>query len=233
MADFLCDLAGDDAVVSWASRVVRSATGAESAVKGEPGTDPAAAWHRRAGGELRRCEPAWPGPVHPGPHGRGAERSRLVRRGAAPHAVRRHPAPARLVAARLDRADLTGADLREADLTQARLIGADLREARMTGARLDRAVLVGATLDPGALATTASTFGTAVPGSPAQVQMGHASTVNAVAAAPGGLLATGHADGAVRLWDPDRAWLRHSLTPCGRRWSTLPTGKPPLRNGPG
>ena len=103
----------------------------------------------------------------------------------------------------------------------------------MTGARLDRAVLVGATLDPGALATTASTFGTAVPGSPAQVQMGHASTVNAVAAAPGGLLATGHADGAVRLWDPDRAWLRHSLTPCGRRWSTLPTGKPPLRNGPG
>ena len=119
---------------------------------------------------------------------------------------------ARLVAARLDGADLTDADLGDADLTQARMIGADLRDACLTGARLDRAVLVGATLDPGALAMTASTFGTAVPGSLAQVQRGPASTVNAVTAVPGGILATGHDDGTVRLWDPTTGAALRTLT---------------------
>jgi hypothetical protein len=33
MVDFLCDLAGDDVVASWAHRVVRSSTGAESTAR--------------------------------------------------------------------------------------------------------------------------------------------------------------------------------------------------------
>jgi WD40 repeat protein len=103
----------------------------------------------------------------------------------------------------LDGADLTGADLREADLSQARLIGADLRAARLAGAHLDRTVLVGADLDPGGLTRAASTFGTALPSSPAQVQLGSTSSISAVAAIHGGdILPSGHADGTVRLWDP-------------------------------
>ncbi|MGH3687485.1 MAG: pentapeptide repeat-containing protein [Pseudonocardiaceae bacterium] len=203
MVDFLCDLAGDDAVVSWASQVARSATGAELAAK----ANAALILQRRgitvqavnyAGTDLRGKDLS----THDFTEAdltaadlSGAVLPRALR-GATLHR-------AQLVAAQLNGADLTGADLREADLSRARLIGADLRATRLAGAQLDRAVLVGATLDPGGLDEAASTFGTALPGLPAQVQLGSTSPIGALAAIHGGdILTTGHDDGTVRLWDP-------------------------------
>ncbi|MGH3900563.1 MAG: pentapeptide repeat-containing protein, partial [Pseudonocardiaceae bacterium] len=203
MVDFLCDLADDDAVVSWASRVARSATGAKSTAK----ANAALILQRRgitvqavnyAGADLRGRDLSthdFTGADLTAADLSGAVLPRALR-GATLHR-------AQLVAAQLDGADLTGADLREADLSQARLIGADLREACLTGARLDRAVLVGADLDPGGLTEAASTFGTASPNSPAQVQLGSTAPIGAIATIHGGdILATGHDDGTVRLWDP-------------------------------
>ncbi|MGH3697805.1 MAG: NACHT domain-containing protein [Pseudonocardiaceae bacterium] len=203
MVDFLCDLAGDDAVVSWASRVARSATGADSAAK----ANAALVLQRRgitvaavnyAGADLRGKDLSiqdLTGADLTAADLSGAVLPRRLR-GAILHR-------AQLVEARCDGADLTGADLREADLRRARLIGADLRAARLAGARMDRAVLVGADLDPWGLTGAASTFGTALPSSPAQMQLGSTSSISAVAAIHGGdILATGHADGVVRLWDP-------------------------------
>ncbi len=215
MVDFLCDLAGDDAVVSWASRVARSATGAESTAK----ANAALILQRRgitvqavnyAGADLRGQDLSTQDLT--GADLSAADLSGAVLPRALRGAILRR---AQLVAARLDGADLTGADLREADLSQARLIGADLQRARLTGAQLDRAVLVGATLDPGALDGAASTFGTAFPSAPAQVQLGSTSPISAVAAIHSGdILATGHNDGTVRLWDPATgAALRHPARP--------------------
>ncbi len=203
MVNFLCDLAGDEAVVSWASRIVQSSAGAESAAKAN-----AALILQQRGIVVRAMN-------YRGEDLRGrdlsnqdltaADLSAADLSGAVlPRALRganiRH---ARLVAARLDGSDLTDADLRDTDLTRAQLIGADLRRAKLTGARLDRAVLVGAALDPRALATAASTFGTAFSTWRAQPQIGPASIGYAVTIVPGGILATGHGDGTVRLWDSD------------------------------
>ncbi|MGH4016248.1 MAG: WD40 repeat domain-containing protein, partial [Pseudonocardiaceae bacterium] len=202
MVDFVCDLAGDKAVVDWARRVVLGATGAATTAKAN-----ATLILQRRGVVVRAVNYA-------AADLRGQDLSTQDLTGADLTAADLTGAVlpralcgatlrgAKLVSARLDGADLTGADLREADLSRARLIGADLRETRLAGARLDRAVLVGATLDPGALAQTASTFGTAYPGVPALAHMEVASPVTAVAAVPGGILATGHDDGTVRLWDP-------------------------------
>ncbi|MGH3834315.1 MAG: NACHT domain-containing protein, partial [Pseudonocardiaceae bacterium] len=203
MVDFLCDLAGDDTVVSWASQVARSATGAASTAK----ANAALILQRRgitvqaanyAGADLRGKDLSthdFTGADLTAADLSGAVLPRALR-GAILHR-------AQLVAARLDGADLTGADLREADLSRARLIGADLRAARLAGARLDRAVLVGADLDPWGLTGTASTFGTASPGSSTQVQIESTAPSGAVAAIHGGdILATGDNDGTVRLWDP-------------------------------
>ena len=204
MADFLCDLAGDEVVMRWARRVVRSATGAEPGAAKEN----AALIVQRRGVAVREVNYA-------GADLRGRDLSTHDLTGAdltaadlsgavLPRALRGATLrQARLVAARLDHADLTGADLRKANLSRARLIGADLRGADLTEARLDRAVLVGTTQDPGLLDAAASTFGTAAPDAPAQAQLGSASPVNAVAAVHGGdILATGHDDGVVRVWDP-------------------------------
>ncbi len=221
MVDFLCDLAGDDTVVSWASRVARSATGAEPTAK----ANAALILQRRgitvqavnyAGADLRGRDLSthdFTGADLTAADLSGAVLPRAMR-GATLHR-------AQLIAARLDGADLTGADLREADLSRARLIGADLRAARLAGARLDRAVLVGAILDSGALTGTASTFGTASPGSLAQVQLESTSPIGAIATIHGGdILATSHDDGTVRLWDPTTGTALRTLDGhTGRVWA--------------
>ena len=110
---------------------------------------------------------------------------------------------ARLVGVRADRADLAGADLSGADLTGASLLGANLSNARLHDARLDRTVLLGATLDADAAVQVAGISGAALPGSRVVPQLAGSSGCTAVTHLAGGaLLATGHIDGTVRLWDP-------------------------------
>ncbi|HEX2299150.1 MAG TPA: pentapeptide repeat-containing protein, partial [Pseudonocardiaceae bacterium] len=201
MVDFLCDLAGDEPVVRWARQVARAPNGHSQAkanaalVLQRRGVVERAANYVQAdlrGRDLSTHDLT--GADLTGADLSGATLPRRLR-GATLHG-------ARLVAARLDGADLREADLRDADLSQARLIGADLRDARLAGARLDRAVLVGATLDTGALAETGSRFGIASPGVRAEAQLGAASPVHAVATMRGSILATGHEDGTIRIWDP-------------------------------
>ncbi len=107
-------------------------------------------------------------------------------------------------------ADLRGADLTGADLTGARLLGADLAGARLGGARLDRAALIGGTMPANAVAELGSSAGTALPDAAVRLYVAKQSPVRSTVAFPGGnLLVTGHADGSVRLGDPERGtWLR-------------------------
>jgi len=209
--DFLCDLAGNDAVIAWASRVVRGE--AESVAKAN------------AARVLQRRSVAVAAVDYAGADLAGQDlsaqdfsaanlRDTDLSGAVLPQRMRgANLCGARLVAARLDHADLTGADLRDADLRRARLIGANLRTARLDGARLDRAVLVGADLGPDSLRGSASTFGAAFDGVSAQAQLGTDSAVLALASlADGDLLATGHIDGSVRLWDPVTGGAVRTLT---------------------
>ncbi|WP_437982835.1 pentapeptide repeat-containing protein [Sorangium sp. So ce117] len=114
-------------------------------------------------------------------------------------------AGATLVSARLGRADLrgatlTGADLRGADLSFARLVGADLTGAKLAGAALRGAKLVGAR---GVAVASLAAEGAAPPRpSGAEPMWTPESKCGAVSWNPSGdLLAAGHGDGSVRLWD--------------------------------
>jgi hypothetical protein len=120
-----------------------------------------------------------------------------------------------LSGATLIRADLTGArlggaDLAGADLTGAALLGADLRGATLRGATLRRCKLVGVTVasNGGAPADAfegCDTFGAALTAPEAfQPTWTCGSLCLAVAFNAGGdLIASGHADGTVRLWDAE------------------------------
>ncbi|WP_437331697.1 SIR2 family protein [Sorangium sp. So ce394] len=107
-----------------------------------------------------------------------------------------------LLRADLSRARLGGANLRSAELSFARLLGAELRDASLAGARLRAAELVGAEISPGALDGCLTT-GAAMP-EPEHVEpmIAPASDGHAVAFSPDGeFLASGHANGTVRIWD--------------------------------
>ena len=203
MADFLCDLAGEDRVIAWARRTAIAAQSPGRAAKpnaqlvlGRRGVTVTAANY--AGQDLRGRDFA-------GQHLTGASFAGANLTGAVLHNATLRAADlrgARLGAARLDHAVLIDADLRDADLTQARLVGADLRGARLGGATLRRAALVGATLDAGTLGSAGDTFGAALPGLPAAPTISSRAPVNAVAVSPGGeFVVSGGADGAVRVWD--------------------------------
>jgi WD40 repeat protein/3',5'-cyclic AMP phosphodiesterase CpdA len=105
--------------------------------------------------------------------------------------------------ATLERADFTRAVLVEADLfaakaAGARFAGADLRDATLKEANFRRAKLVGAQL-PSPL--EGDFFGAALPGDAPQPMISWPSAARAVCFGPDGLVASGHDDGGIRIWD--------------------------------
>ncbi|WP_433937440.1 pentapeptide repeat-containing protein [Sorangium cellulosum] len=106
---------------------------------------------------------------------------------------------ARLLRADLRRALLQGADLTAADLSWGNLSEADLTAAKLAATTLRGAKLLGAKL-PGLAEEDA--LGAALTASDAMPMWGAGSVVLAVAFSPDGmLLATGHYEGTVRIWD--------------------------------
>ncbi|GLZ76326.1 hypothetical protein Afil01_11330 [Actinorhabdospora filicis] len=116
-----------------------------------------------------------------------------------------------LTEAKLTLTDLTDAHLEETDLTGADLMGANLTRARFDEARMRRAKLLGATMTDVRL-HNADLTGAALPGEPLSVQLRPSMVGDVAALDPGGqLVATGDAQGWVRLWElqsgrPVRQW---------------------------
>ncbi|UQA61258.1 pentapeptide repeat-containing protein [Polyangium aurulentum] len=109
-------------------------------------------------------------------------------------------AGASLASADLSRAQLQTADLSGAVLARARLLGADLRGANLLGASLRGAKLVGARI-PSLEGADAEGAAPPRPASFEPTWLAE-SVCNAVAFAPSGeLIASGHDDGSVRIWD--------------------------------
>jgi WD40 repeat protein len=109
---------------------------------------------------------------------------------------------AQLVSADLSQALLNGAHMQCADLSKARLLDADLRGAELAGSVLHRARLVGARLDTGAI-DECDYFGYAPP-QPDHIAdlVASASPCNALVwSTDGEWIASGHADGSLRLWE--------------------------------
>jgi WD40 repeat protein/nucleoside phosphorylase len=206
MADFVITMAGPDAVGQWARE--KAPAGVEAAKKngtillrrlGAMGVTAVSAAVDFAGQDLRGKDLSgvrWQGANLARANIEGATLREADLRGAS--LVEAKLGRADLAAAKLAGADLTGADLRFARLTGADLTGArGLAAARMRGAKLVGAVGV----------DTEGLFEVgAAPPAPrqaeAQAMAASPSACNAVAWSPSGdLVATGHDDGSVRLWD--------------------------------
>jgi WD40 repeat protein/nucleoside phosphorylase len=214
MADFLISLAGREAAERWAYDKGGRASGAAAKKN--------AAWVLKriealAGADGGEESELFVTMDLEGQDLRGQDWSRVDWRGASLNGADLRSATliaarlngASLVGAKLGRADLqwanlAGADLAGADLGFARLTGADLRGAKnLAGAHLGGAKLVGAEGVAGVTVEELVAAGAAppVPGQ-AEPMWAPASLCNAVAWSPSGdLVASGHADGAVRLWD--------------------------------
>ena len=212
MADFLCDLVGEDTAVDWGRR----ATAAEEGFSSEAKANAALVLQRRnaatrgvsyRGQSLRDRDLSALDLSHADLRGADLSGSVLPRAMRAANLV-----GARLVGALADGVDLSGANLRRADLTRSRLLGADLTGARLDGARLDGAALIGSSVSSQALSAVAGAMGVALPDADVALQVATVSPVADMLVTVGGsLVVTGHADGSLRWGDPARGlWLRIS-----------------------
>jgi hypothetical protein len=204
MADFFASLAGKERAVAWATVTLASDAPSEVAKKNAlllakrlDIVAPQAA-KRLAGQDLRGKDLSGENLDHASLRAANLTDAKLV----GTNLMHADLTEAILVRADLSGAELFGAGLEGANLSEARLLGADLRGAKLDGALLRRAKLVGAKggerqWDP------QMTFGAALPDATAvQPMTSCASACNAVAWSPdGSLLATGHDDGKVRLWE--------------------------------
>jgi WD40 repeat protein/3',5'-cyclic AMP phosphodiesterase CpdA len=204
MAEFFCDLAGAERARAWAREALGTdepGPGTPNALLvldrlGEEATDASFAGEFLSGTDLSKRTLA-------GASFRGAILTEV--RAAEADLSDADLSEATLVGADLTRAILRRAKLNGADMRGARLLGADLRDAGVEGANFRRAKLIGAYgADPKALAG-ADIFGAALPG------MGTPEAMLAAVASPATaadfhpideVLASGHEDGSVRLWDP-------------------------------
>ena len=216
MADFVVSLAGEG-VAKWAATVAGASSGrtqaaiknallildrAVAAVDGREirvARDAAAGALKLAGQSLRGQDFTGQGLAEADLHGsdlRDASFTGKTLGGA-------NLAGACLTGAKFDGANLTGADLTDADASNASFLGSDLRGAKLSGSRWRRARLLGAKFDEGALAGL-DTVGAAL-GDVSALASSHArvgSPANCAAWSPDDtLIASGHGDGSVRIWD--------------------------------
>ncbi len=223
MTDFFLDLATPAAARAWAEAILAEASLGESVLKANAlqvlaRTGGGAAVLSLAGQDLRGRDLG--GLILRGADLRGADLSELRLPG-------KDLTGARLGGAKLIRAGLEGAVLVEAslegaDLSGASLLGADLRGARVRGGVWRRAKLIGARLDEGALAEV-DAWAAALPGActPAWRTASIPLPCLSLAWSPdGSVLASGHADGGIRLRDVRTGWeIRHLTGHAASVWS--------------
>jgi WD40 repeat protein len=228
MADFLTGLAGRDVADCWAIQTLAAAsvTASDTGKANALLVQMRLARHRETAGDTRRG----PQPVSDAIvqlaeqdlsgrdfSGQNLQRANLYNaRLVEARLVGTDLRHANLMGAAMCRADLTDADLSGADLSGADLTGASLLGANLAGAKLDAAVfrrakLIGLRGNGRTLLDAVGQdrlFGAAPPTTPCLLPYFPSSTspCNTVALSPDGqLVASGHDDGAIRLWDTQTA----------------------------
>jgi WD40 repeat protein/3',5'-cyclic AMP phosphodiesterase CpdA len=203
MADFFCDLAGRETALEWARSTVSKAEDDQPFAKSN-----ASLVLERLGektvSNVRMAEADLRGKSFSGQNLQGADFT-----GADLTETRFEGSDLRdanLSNAVLENADLTRADLRSAKLREvkasgATFLGTDLRDGVLAGADMRRAKLVGARLSQSGL-THCNIFGAAEPRPEApQPMVSWSSPVTSVAIGLHDIVASGHSDGLIRLWD--------------------------------
>jgi uncharacterized protein YjbI with pentapeptide repeats len=204
MADFCKDLVGKEQMITWAQQTFANATASECArhnarlimdrlgVQFQQGV-------QLAGVDMRGQDLSGQNLSHANLREADLREARLIKSDLRRAVLMR----AQLDSADLSQAVLNGADLRQAKLSGAKLLGVDLRGAQLAGSILRRARLVGAHLDEGALNICDHTgYAPPVPEHITALITPSASSCSAVAWSPDGIwLASGHADGSIRMWD--------------------------------
>ncbi|WP_437493863.1 pentapeptide repeat-containing protein [Sorangium sp. So ce1014] len=204
MVEFFTALATRDRAIAWARATLESSGGGEAAIKNallvlqRLGVEA----HRAvnlAGQDLRGQDLSGRNLMQADLTGADLSQARLVEARLDGASLQ----GARLIGADLSRASAVGASFEHADLTRAQLLGADLRRARLAGAKLWLTRLVGATVDGDAIGQRElAMLAPPIPSSIEACTESPSAQCMAVAFSPdGGLIASGHVDRSLRLWE--------------------------------